>query len=69
MQEKLVSIEERVEEAVDFRRELKVLEVNEANRVQNQINDVCYKERKILKNKHVNIIENFTIKGKRNKLT
>jgi hypothetical protein len=35
MQEKLVSIEERVEEAVDFRRELKVLEVNEANRVQN----------------------------------
>jgi hypothetical protein len=35
MQEKLVSIEERVEEAVDFRRELKVLEVNDANRVQN----------------------------------
>lgn len=36
-QEKLVSIEERVEEAQNFRRELKNLEVKEAERVESLI--------------------------------
>lgn len=34
MQEKLVSIEERVDEAIDFRRELKILEIKEAERIE-----------------------------------
>lgn len=33
MQEKLVALEERVEEALDFRKELNELEVKEAQRV------------------------------------
>lgn len=33
MQEKLVALEERVEEALDFRKELNELEVKEAERV------------------------------------
>ena len=40
-----MSIEERVEEAQNFRRELKDLEVKEANRVENLINEKANHER------------------------
>jgi hypothetical protein len=44
----LVSLEERVEEALNFRRELKNLEVTEAERVESLIVAKCNHERQNL---------------------
>ena len=51
--EKLVAVNERVEEAMNYRKELKILEVNEALRIENLRQKNAGKSRKaLLKGQH-----------------
>ena len=52
MQEKLVSLEERVYEALDFRRELSELEIKEKNRVDHLVMEHANQQRENMRKKH-----------------
>lgn len=63
-QEKLVAINERIEEAMNYRKELKDLEIEEANRVEKVRNENAEKQRKKLLSEQVTSSPNTLRKRK-----